>query len=79
MILDLELHLVRDETLALFDPSIHELLDLAAVEADDMVMMLPFVQLEDGSRTFEMMACDQARSFELREHSIYGGKTDVLV
>ena len=63
--------------LPLLDLGVVELLDAAALHADEMVVVLAFVQLEHRLAGFEMMAHEQARLLELRQHAIDGGKADV--
>ena len=79
MVLDLVLHAARNCALTLFDPSVHELFDLAAIQAHDVIVMLALVQLENSGGAFEMMSTHQTRGFELREHSVHGRKSDVFV
>lgn len=79
MIFDLVLHLAGDGPLALFDARIHELFDFPAVQTNDVVVVLAFVELEYGRRALEMVATDETRGLELRENPVYGRKPDVLV
>ena len=79
VVLQLVLQLAGDRPLAIFDAGVHELFDLAAVKTDDVIVMLTFVQLEYRRRPLEMMARDEPGSFELRQHAIHSGKSDVLV
>ena len=79
MVFDLVLHSARDRALALFDPRVHELFDLAAIQAHDVIVMLALVQLENSGGAFEMMSTDQTRGFELRENAVHGRKANVLV
>jgi hypothetical protein len=43
VVLQLELHFARYQALAFLDAGVHELFDLAAIEAHDMVVMLSFI------------------------------------
>lgn len=79
MILDLELQLTCNGPLTILDAGIHELLNLAAIEADDVIVVIAFVQLEDGGRALEMMTADEAGRLELRENSVDGRESNVLV
>lgn len=79
MVLDLVLHSACNRALTLFDPSVHELFDLAAIQAHDVIVMLALVQLENSGGAFEVMSTDQSRGFELGQDSIHGRKPDVLV
>jgi len=69
----------RHRCLPILDAAVDELLDLAAVEAHDMVVMGAFVQLENGHAVLEMMPGDKSGGLELREHPVHGGKTNVLI
>jgi hypothetical protein len=42
-----------------------------------MVVVMTFVQLEDGLAGFEVMTDQQTRLLELREHAVDGGEADV--
>jgi alkylation response protein AidB-like acyl-CoA dehydrogenase len=53
VLVDVVAVLARHRVLALLDAGIHELLDLAAVDADDMVMVRALVQFEDGHAVLE--------------------------
>ena len=79
MVLQLEQELVRDRPLPLYDARVHELFDLAAVKTNDVIVVLAFVQLEHRRRTLEMMTGHETRGFELSEHAIHSGQTDVFV
>ena len=59
--------------------SSRELLDPSAVDADDVVVVLAFVQLEDGRAALEVMAGDEPGRLELREHAVDRREADVLV
>ena len=74
---DLEAALPRDGVLPLFDPGVVELLDATALQADEMVVMVALVQLEHRLAGLEMMADEQARLLELRQHPVDGGEPDV--
>ncbi len=69
MIGDLETQSLRDGRLALLDTQIRELLDLAAVQADNMVMM-GAVQLEDRIAALEVVSGHKPRGLELCEHTV---------
>ena len=71
MILDDETQLLGDFFLTLFYFRIVEFLDVATIDADDMVVMRTFVQLEHGLAGFEVVALQQPRLLELRKHAIY--------
>ena len=78
MVLDLESEARRDLVLAPLDAAVHELLDLSAVHADDVVVVLALVQLEDRRAALEMMALDEFCGLELRQHAIHGREADVF-
>ena len=42
-----------------------------------MIVMVAFVQFEHGLAGVEVMADEEARLLELRQHAIDGGKADV--
>ena len=79
MILDLELQLARDGALPVLDAGVHELFDLAAVQTDDVIVVLALIQFEYGSRPLEMVARDQARRLELGQDSVDGRKPDIFM
>ena len=78
MLLDREPEPVRDVVLPPLDAAVHELLDPAAVHADDMVVVRALVQLEDRGAALEVMALDELGRLELREHPVDRRKPDVL-
>ena len=51
---------------------------MPAIEAEDVVVVRPLVQLEDRHTVREVMPRDETRRLELGEHSIDRGETDVL-
>ena len=65
--------------LALFNVRIKKFLDPAAVQADQMVVVLPFVQFVDRFATFEMAAAEDARLLELCQHAIDRGQSHIHV
>src|SRR6185312_6632545 len=79
VIADIESEAPRDRRLPLLDSRVHELLDAAAIEAHDVIVMRALIELEDGHAVLEMMACDEPRGLELRENAIYRRESDVLV
>ena len=60
------------------DIVIHELFDVSAIDALDVIMVRAFVELEDRHTVREVMPRDETRRLELGEHSIDRGETDVL-
>jgi hypothetical protein len=65
VILDAEVALFGDLGLALLDHRVAELHDLAALDADQMVVVVAAVELEDRLAGLEMAPADQTRAFEL--------------
>src|SRR5512140_838922 len=77
VVVDLEAAVARHAVLPLLDLLVVELLDAPALHADQVVVVLALVQLVDGLAALEVMAHEQARLLELREHAIDGGEPDV--
>src|SRR2546430_7147744 len=67
----------RDLVLAPLDLGVVELLDATALQAHEVVVVAAFVQLEHGLAGLEVLAREQARLLELREHAIDRGEADV--
>ena len=63
--------------LAALDFGVVELLNLAAIQTDQMVVMLAFVELVHRLAGFKMTAAEDARLFELRQHPVHGRQTDI--
>ena len=57
--------------------AIVELLDPPALHADEMVVVRALVQFEDRLARFEMVAHQQPRLLELRQHAVDRGEPDV--
>src|SRR5207237_8257647 len=74
---DFESAFVRDFVLPFLDLGVVELLDAPALHADEMVVMLAFVQLEDRLAGFEMVTDQKPGLLELRQDAINGRKADV--
>ena len=79
MVLQLEAARLRDAALALLDLGVEELLDPAAVEADEVVVVLALVQLEHRLAGLEVGARQDAGLLELHQHAVDGGQADVGV
>ena len=79
VIVDVEALRAGDGFLAFLDVLVDELLDLAAVQAHDVVVVVAPVELEHGHAVLEMVPGDQARRLELGQHAVHGGEPDVLV
>ena len=69
----------RNAVLALFYGGVEELFHPAALQADQMVMVLPFIQFENRLAGFKMMTLQQTRLFELRQHAVYGGQSNIHI
>src|SRR6218665_428271 len=77
MLLQVETALGGHRGLALLDLRIEEFLDLAAGQADQVVVVMAFVQLEHGLARLEMVPRQQTGLLELRQHPVDGGQPDV--
>ena len=78
MFLDGETAFLGDAVLAFFDFSVHKLLDLAALQANQVVVVIALLEFEHCLVAIEMVAHQQASLLELREHAIYRGQSNVL-
>ena len=63
--------------LALLDLRVVELLDAAALQADEVVVVAALVQLEHGLAGLEVVADEQPGLLELRQHAVDRGEADV--
>lgn len=79
MLADDEAAFLGDPVLPLFNGGVVELLDLAALQADQMVVVLPFVEFKDSLAGFEVVTFEQAGLFELGEHAIDRGEANIHV
>ena len=77
MLLELEPPRFGNIVLAAFNLGIHELLDAAAVEADQVVVVLARVKLINRLSRLEVTAQQQTGLLELHEHAVDGCETDV--
>src|SRR5262245_33181586 len=77
MAAQLEAALLGDLVLALLDVRVVELLDAAALQADEVVVVPALVQLEHRLAGLEVLARKQPGLLELREHAVDGGEADV--
>ena len=71
--------LAGDAVLPLLDFRVVEFFNLATLQADEVVVMMAFVELEDGLAGFKVMAFEQAGLLELGEDAVNGGQADVHV
>ena len=77
MFLELEPPRFRNIVLAAFNLGVHKLLDAAAVEADQVVVVLTRVKLINRLSRLEVTAQQQTGLLELHEHAVDGCETDV--
>ena len=63
--------------LALLYLRVEKLLDTPAIQTDQMIVVLPFVELVNRFSAFEMASTQNAGLFKLGEHPINGGQPDV--
>src|SRR5258708_33103335 len=75
--MQLEAALARHLVLAPLDVGVVELLDAAALQAHEVIVVPALVQLEYRLAGLEMLAREQARLLELREHPVNGGEAHV--
>ena len=78
MILDLISVLRGDLALQLLDPIVAKLDDFAGIEAHHVIVVGSIRELENGSATLEIVACDEAGMLELRQNSIDGRETELI-
>lgn len=62
--------------LAPLDDLIAEFRDIAAPQANHVIVVFAAFQLEDGMTALEMVADDESRRLELRQDAVDGGQTD---
>jgi hypothetical protein len=67
-----------DFTLARFDGIIAEFNDLAAIEADQVIVVLLLGQFENGFTAFEIMTGNNARVIKLVQHAIDGSQPNLF-
>lgn len=78
MVGNLETGLISDVSLTLFNHLIDKFLDLAALHANDMVMVLAMLQLEHRVAPLEMVACDQTGGLELGQYPVDRGQANLF-
>jgi len=79
VVLDGEAAFAGDSVLPALDFCVVELLDAATINADQVIVVLAAVDLEDCLAGFEEVALQQASLLELGEHAINRRQTDVHV
>ena len=67
----------RDIVLALLDFRVKKLLNSAAIQAYQVVMVLAFVEFIHRLATFKLAACEQAGLLKLHQYTVNGGQADV--
>jgi len=70
--------LLGNAGLTFFDFPVIKLFDLAALQTDQMVVMVAMIEFEYGLVAVEVMTDQQARLLELGQHTVDRGKADVL-
>lgn len=60
------------------DFRIAKLLDAATLQTDDMIVVTPFVELENGFSRLEMMACNNTGGFKLSQYAIDSSQTHIF-
>jgi len=78
MILDLVTHVCHYRILAIFDDLVVELLDLAALNTHDVIVMMAAFELEYRVPGLEMMPANKTRRLELRQDPVNSCKTNVV-
>lgn len=68
-----------DFMLALFDGVVVEFFDFAAFKANEVVVVAAVVEFEYRMTTFEVMTQHQTGLFELRQNSVHGGESNVVI
>ena len=63
--------------LALLDLGVEELFHLAAGGADEVIVVLAFVQFVNGLAALEVAAAQNAGLLKLRQHAVHRGQADV--
>lgn len=61
-----------------FNGLVEELDDLAAFQADHVIVMFLLGNLEQGVATIEVMANDQASGLELGQYAVHGSQADIF-
>ena len=64
--------------LAGLNSTVVKLLDVTALQADDVVMVFAMVEFEYGFSAFKMMAYQQACMLELGEYAVNRGEADII-
>ena len=78
VILEFEALVGSDFLLALLDVGVVELLDPAALQADQVIVVLAFIDLEDGLARLEIAALEQTSLFKLRQDTVDSRQADII-
>jgi hypothetical protein len=79
VVLDREAALFGHRALPRFDSFIQELFHVAAVKADDVIVVRAGVEFEYREPAVEVLPAHQAGGLELRKHAIDGCEPEVLM
>jgi hypothetical protein len=63
--------------LAFFNVFVKKFFDPSAIQAHQVVVVLPFIQLIHRFATFELTACEQTGLLKLHQHTVDGGQPNV--
>ncbi len=77
MVLELEALFFCDLVLPVFDLRVKELFYAAAVEADEVVVVVALVQLKNGLAGFKVRAQQDTSLLKLGKHAVDGGQTNI--
>lgn len=69
----------RDSLLALFNLSIVELFNFAAIKTHHVVVVLPLIEFVDSFAAFKMVAAQNARLLELGQYPVNSGQANIGV
>lgn len=76
--MDFESPLAGGLVLQFFDFLITEFFHMAALQADNMIVMAAFAQFEYGLAAFEMVAHQQPGLLELCQYAVNGSEADII-
>jgi len=69
---------IGHSSLTLLNPGIDELLHPTAIETQNVIVVRAGAELEHRHAFGEVVARDETRCLELREHAVHRGQPDVL-
>ncbi len=79
VILQFKAEPLGDSALAILDARLHELLNPTAIQAHDVIVVFPQIQLENGHAVLEMLASHESRGFKLGQDAINSRESNVLM